>query len=525
MHAGYELVWMAAERTPNQLAIVDDRTERRLTYRELIAEVDMLAAGMSARGIKAGSRVATALPTTFEHCLAVLALMRLNAVPALLNFRLKPEEIAGLCQFCDIEGAVLRDDPVLVETVAAQLPKGAPVWTVGGNIVGAENFADCEGQNDLLRPYKKPADTEAAFLFFTSGTTGLPKAVVLSHRATEHRILWLSTQGGLRQGVHNRALGCMPLSHVIGFYGVFLTSLAFNGTFFVVSEFNPVKVVDLIDREQLTYLFCVPTMFTAMTSAPNYTPNKFSSVELALYGGISIDPDLLKTIDREWGGNVRHIYGTTETMCSLTNPDPVGQHATLRAAYYTRSRLIRINSDGVDDVVAIGEQGELIVDATVDTIFTEYLNNPEATAAKKRDGWYFTGDIFLKEANGDITLVGRVDDMIRSGGESIHPEEVEVVLQEHQAITAVCVVGIPDPKWGQIVVACVQGRTAASLKTAEEIDTYCRGSALARFKRPKAYYFIENLPKNAADKVVRHSLRDIVIAAQADHSADFHLVA
>ena len=213
-------------------------------------------------------------------------------------------------------------------------------------------------------------------------------------------------------------------------------------------------------------------------------------------------------------------------LCApLTNPDPVGQHATLRAAYYTRSRLIRINSDGVDDVVAIGEQGELIVDATVDTIFTEYLNNPEATAAKKRDGWYFTGDIFLKEANGDITLVGRVDDMIRSGGESIHPEEVEVVLQEHQAITAVCVVGIPDPKWGQIVVACVQGRTAASLKTAEEIDTYCRGSALARYKRPKAYYFIENLPKNAADKVVRHSLRDIVVAAQADHSADFHLVA
>ena len=99
------------------------------------------------------------------------------------------------------------------------------------------------------------------------------------------------------------------------------------------------------------------------------------------------------------------------------------------------------------------------------------------------------------------------------------------MLEDHHAVNAVCVVGIPDPKWGQIAVACVKGRTAASLKTAEEIDAHCRGSALARFKRPKAYYFIENLPKNAADKVVRHSLRDIVIAAQADQSADFYLVA
>ena len=219
--------------------------------------------------------------------------------------------------------------------------------------------------------------------------------------------MWLSTQGGLRHGSHNRSLGCMPLSHAIGFYGVFLITLVFNGTYFVVSDFNPPKIVDLVEREKITYAFCVPTMFQAMVASPNYTPAKMASMELALFAITKIDPDLLEHIDREWGGTIRHIYGTTETMCSLSNPDPVGQHTTLRAAYYTRIRLVRIDGEGVEDVVAAGEEGELIVDATVDTIFTEYLGCPDATAAKKKDGWYFTGDVFLQEGNGDITLVGR----------------------------------------------------------------------------------------------------------------------
>ena len=521
MHTGYELVWIAAERTPDHPALIDDVTDRRLTYRELIAEIDAVAAGMSACGIGAGTRVATALPTTWEHCLALLALMRLNAVPALLNFRLKPEEVAGLCETCDIDAAIILPDAALAGTVAQALPDDAPIWSVGGSAGRAQDFAACRGDGGALPPYAKPAETDMAFLFFTSGTTGLPKAVVLNHRTTEHRLVWLSTQGGLRHGTHNRALGCMPLSHAIGFYGVFLVTLVFNGTFFVVSEFNPVKIVDLVAREKLTYAFCVPTMFQAMSAAPNYAPEKMASMELALYGGITIDPDLLDHIDREWGGTVRHIYGTTETMCSLSNPEPVGQHATLRAAYYSRIRLIRIDGDGVDDIVAPGEEGELIVDATVDTIFTEYLGRPDATAEKKREGWYFTGDVFVQEDNGDITLVGRVDDMIRSGGESIHPEEVEAVLDAHEAVGEVSVVGIPDSTWGQMVVACVKRTDGNAIALAADIDAHCKASALAGFKRPKAYFFTDDLPRNAANKILRRLLRDAASDARESGNENF----
>ena len=524
MHTGYELVWIAAERTPNHTAIVDDRTDRTLTYAELIAEIDAVAAGFAARGIGRGSRVATALPTLWEHCIATLALMRVNAVPALLNFRLKPEEITDICTACEIDAAIILPDADLASALAAVLPGGAPVWSVGGAAGPAVDFVDCRAPASTLAAYEKPAETDMAFLFFTSGTTGLPKAVVLNHRTTEHRLVWLSTQGGLIQGSHSRALGCMPLSHAIGFYGVFLVTLVFNGTFYVVSEFNPQAIVDLVEREKITYAFCVPTMFQAMVAMPNYTPAKMASMEIILYGGITIDPDLLVHIDREWGGKIRHIYGTTETMSSLSNPNPVGQHATLRPGYYNRTRLVRIDGDGPDDIVAAGEEGELIADATVDTIFTEYLGRPDATAEKLRDGWYYTGDVFLQEDNGDITLVGRVDDMIRSGGESIHPEEVEAVLETHAGVSEVSVIGVLDAKWGQMVVASVVSKSDDTAGLFTDLDSYCRASSLAGFKRPKAYHFVDTLPRNAANKVLRRLLRDAATEAQASGAPDFYSV-
>ena len=524
MHTGYALVWMAAERTPEHPALVDDRTDRRLTYADLIAEVDAVAAGFAANGIGRGARVAIALPSVWEHCIALLALMRLNAVPAVLNFRLKPDEIVGLCRASSVDAAVILPDAALAQVIEAALPDGAPIWAVGAEIGPARSFSGCRADPVKLGAYEKPAETDMAFLFYTSGTTGLPKAVVLNHRSIEHRVIGVSTQGGLRQGTHNRTLGCMPISHGIGFFGVFLPTVAFNGTYFVVSEFNPPVIVDLIEREKITYAFCVPTMFQALVEAPNYASTKMSSMEIALYGGITIDPDLLAHIDTEWGGTVRHIYGTTETMCTLSNPDPVGQHATLRTCYLCRTRVVRVEGEGPDDIVAPGEEGELIMDATTGTVFVEYLGRPDATAEKLRDGWYYTGDIFRQEQNGDVTIVGRVDDMIRSGGESIHPEEVEEILEAHTEVDAVSVIGIPDTKWGQMVVAVIAGIPADAPDLVARLEAHCKASTLAGFKRPKAYFFVAGLPRNAANKVLRRELREAASTARTAARKDFQQV-
>jgi acyl-CoA synthetase (AMP-forming)/AMP-acid ligase II len=351
----------------------------------------------------------------------------------------------------------------------------------------------------------RPGRDDLAFIFYTSGTTGLPKGVMLPHRTSEHRVLWLSTQGGVRHGTHNRVLGFMPLSHAIGFYGVFLVTLAMNGTYYVMSAFDPAKANELIERHRITYLFAIPTLYHAMVAAPNYTPERVASLDLVLYGGGHIENSLIRRMDKEWRATIRHIYGTTETMCSLYNPEPVDAPYALRPGFYSRTRVIEPGGP-IGRVIGPGGEGELIVDSTIDTIFSGYLDRPDATAEKVRDGWYFTGDIVRVEDNGDVTLLGRVDDMIRSGGENIHPEEVEEALLRHPEIKECAVVGIPDARWGQRVVACVVPKGAPL--DPGELDRHCQSTRLAPFKRPRGYLFLEALPRNAVNKVLRRVLRD-----------------
>jgi 2-furoate---CoA ligase len=521
MKTGYDLLWMAAERTPNHLALVDDRTGRSLTYKQLLDEIDVVAAGLTARGVRAGSRIATILPNVYEHCIVLLALQRLAAVPALMNARLQSAELAKLAAQSEIQGAIVRKDAGLVDAIAAVLPKNGMLLNIDGAVGFAEDFAACRGDAATLSSPPKPEPEDTAFIFYTSGTTGLPKGVVIAHRTTEHRIIWLSTQAGLRHGTHTRTLGMVPISHAIGFYGTFLVTLAYNGTFYTMSAFNPLAANDLIERHRINYLFSVPTLFQSMVSAPNYKPERMASLELVLYGGAPISPPLLDRIAREWPAIVRHIYGTTEIMCALYNPEPVGRPITLRPGYYSRVRVVR-HGGSENDVVNAGETGELIVDASADTFFTCYLNRPDATAEKLRNGWYFTGDVCVLREDGDVDLVGRVDDVIRSGGESVYPEEVEGVLGTHPAVRESAVLGVPDPLWGEMVVACVVLNDNES--GWRELDAHCRASVLARYKKPRAYMMVDSLPRNAANKVLRTSLRGLVIAEREGASCKLQLV-
>jgi 2-furoate---CoA ligase len=519
MQSAYDLVWLAAERHPEQLALVDDRSERKLTYGELIAELDLIAAGFAARGVGPGTRIATVLPNLFEHCLILFALQRLAAVPAVINARLTPAEVAELIAHGEIEGAVVLGQPELVAAVAGALPEGAPLYAVGGAVGGAEDFAACRGAPEALPPVPRPDGEDPAYIFYTSGTTGLPKGVVVPHRAIEHRVLWISPVAGLRAGPQLRALGFSPLSHAIGFFCVYLMTLAYGGTYYVMSAFDPAKANDMIEEHGITFLFAVPTIFHLMMSAPNYAPERMASLEHVLFGGAPTPPALLQRMADEWPATLRHIFGITESMVSLHNPEPLDQETVLEPTFYSRIRVVEPGGSP-DAVVAVGEEGELIVDASSDALFTGYLNRPDATAEKLRGGWYFTGDVCVRLAGGRVDLKGRVDDVVRSGGENVHPDEVEAVLAKHASVRECAVVGLADARWGQMVVACVvPGEPAADAAT---LDAHCRAADLAGFKRPRGYAFVEALPRNAANKVLRRVLRDTAAAArEGDGEARF----
>jgi len=517
MQTCYDLVWLSAERSPDSLAIVDDQSDRALTYRQLIEEVDQVAAGLQEKGVRQGMRIATVLPSLFDHAIALLALQRLAAIPALMNFRLKPEEIAELIKMGEIQGAIVLPEEALVDAAAGALGNTDRLWSVGQPTGTAASFSDCRGEASSLGPVPKPDREDIAFIFYTSGTTGLPKGVELAHRTTEHRILWLATQAGFRHGAHNRSLGFMPLSHAIGFYGVFLGTLGFGGTYCVQSTFNPVDAVNMIEEHGITYMFAVPQLYFAMAQAPNYAPAKMKSLEKVLYGGAEIMPDFLVQIDNEWPAKIFHIYGTTEIMCPFSNPDPVGEHVRLRPAFYARLRVIKIDG-GVDDIAAPGEEGELIVDASSDLVFSGYLNNPDATAEAIQDGWYHTGDVCYVREDGDYNLIGRTGDMVRSGGENIHPSEIEPLLMRHPAVKETSIIGIKDATWGEMVVACmvVDGEADAA-----GLDAHMKETSLTGFKRPRAYFFTDALPRNAANKVLRRELKVAADDARDQNVATF----
>jgi len=505
MQSAYEFIRLAALRVPDHPAIVDDRSDRTLTHAQLVEEVERIAAGLVNRGIGAGDLVATCLPNLYEHGLALLALTRLGAIPALINARLKPEDVHRLIEEGGMASAIFSADVGIVAAVRGALPEGAPLITVGGEIDGTIDFAQCVGDPGSLAGYARPDPEATGFIFYTSGTTGLPKGVHLPHRAADARAAYLSIQCGLVHGTHNRVLGLMPLFHVVGFYSVFLAMIGFDGTYYVCSAFDPSAAIEATQKHGITLLYGTPTHFHALLAAPNFAPEKLASVRNVIYAGSAMPGPLLDRVTAAFDARIINIYGTTEIMNALYMPDPVGRPNTYRPGFGSSIRVGRFGG-AVDDEAAVGEDGELLVDASADATFTGYLNRPEETAEKMVDGWYRTGDIIVKRGDGDYELKGRVDDMIISGGENIYPEEVEAVLIQHPGIVECSAIGVPDEKWGEIVMACIVG--SENPPDREALDKHVRASRLADYKRPRAYVFMDELPKNAANKVLRRILRE-----------------
>jgi 2-furoate---CoA ligase len=357
-------------------------------------------------------------------------------------------------------------------------------------------------------PLPEPSESDLSLILYTSGTTGRPKGVPRTHRNHYAGAVAHVVQCGYAWG--ERTLGVMPLYHTMGIHA--LTSMALVGGCFVCQpEWSAAGALRLIAAERLTALYLIPTLYWDLVHAPELAQTDVASVRKLAYAGAPMPAPLTEACRLAFRPEVFvNHYGSTEIYTFSVNPDVrpkpgcagrPGIHSELRIVTASAERRV-----GPDEVVPQGTKGEIIASLGSDEAFAGYWNRPDADAKALRDGWYFTGDMGYVDGDGDLYVAGRVDDMIISGGENIHPVEVEEALVRHPRVRDVAVVGEADARWGERVVAFVVPGAGV---TAEELDRFCRESPdLASFKRPRRFVFVDAIPKTASGKILRRLLRD-----------------
>jgi 2-furoate---CoA ligase len=483
-----------AERHPEALAIADG--EQRVTYAELLGRARSAAGGLSELGVAPGDRVAAVLKNRVETAVLYWASQWLGAVFVPLNWRLRPDELTYCVDDCGAR--VLAIEGASAE--AAEAVPGTPLIAIADAPAGTPLPAG-DGPAEPTRA----DELEPALMLYTSGTTGKPKGVPRSHRAERAAALAQLVQLELRPG--DRTLGVMPLYHTMGMRSL-LAASACGGVFCSQPEFRAGPALDAVERERLTSLYLAPTLFHDMVAEQRERPRDVSSVRALAYAGAPMTGVLVERCVEAFAPDsfVNH-YGSTEIYTFTIHRDQRAKPGCAgRPALNARIRLVEPESGASPDaVVAPGEVGQVACALSSDEAFAGYWKRPDADARQIKDGWYFPGDLGQLDADGDLYLVGRIDDMIVSGGENVHPLEIEEWLVRHPGVDEAAVVGEDDERLGQRVVAYV---VCAGEITPDALDAHCLASpTLARFKRPRDYRFVDALPKSASGKLLRRLLR------------------
>jgi 2-furoate---CoA ligase len=499
------MLLFAAERNPDKTALVDGA--ERLTYREWAERVWSLADALAMRGVGRGDRVAIGMRNTIDHCTAYFALMSLGAVAVSFNFRFKPAGLVYMFDDSEVKAALVDDPALKAGLERIHEPARRLLWVVSrGEAGGAPRLGDLvrEGRPQPTSANVSPDDLSA--ILYTSGTTGQPKGVPLTHRMAYSRFLSYLLSAGLRFGAGTRTLGAAPLYHTVGLHFVFCLSVFLNGAYYPVSELDGFGLMSLIEHEKINFLFGSPTLFHVLAGVPGHEKFDLSHVTDVSYGSAPMPPSLLRTLGTMFPrASICEVYGTTEIAVPFVTYDaPSAPTGALRV---TADHRVRVVSPGGDPDAALPphEEGELIVDITNEGAFTSYWNKPEKSAERIRERWYYTGDAFSHDGRGNFFINGRIDDMFISGGENIQPVEIEQVLSAHPGIADLAIIGTPHARWGEAVTALVVKRDPGL--TEEDIDNHCLQSDLPDFKRPRRVIFVDAIERNPSGKLVRAELR------------------
>ena len=503
-----EIVASNARRFPDREAVIYGDT--RLTFREFNARINRLAHALMDIGIKKGEKVAILLFNCNQYLEAYFALAKMGAIAVPVNFRLHPEEIAYIVDNADAVAFILGETFVdTIKGIQKDLPQIRQYISLTEKPVeGMLHFETLLQKYPDDEPLVLVEEDDPAFIMYTAGTTGRPKGAVLTHKGEvlvwTLAILEASREPTIGDMSHWRACAAPPVFHLASF-GTCLANLLFGATVILPTEvFNPVELMQLLEREKCDAVLLIPAMANFLLQIPDLDKYDTSSLKAWFSGAAILTTDLRRRFMEAFPHvNIFDCFGQTETnaVVSILRPsDAARKVASVGAGLpFLEIRVV----DDQDRDVPVGEAGEAIYRGR--TIMKEYYNNPEATAAAFRNGWFHSGDVVRRDEDGFIYVVDRKTDMIVSGGENIYPAEVEEVLYKHPKILEAAVIGVHDEQWGENVKAIVVTKPGETL-TEEEVIEFCKGR-LASYKKPRSVDFIDALPRNPAMKVLKTVLR------------------
>ena len=485
--------------------------ERRWSWAEMDRRVDAMAQALSARGIRKGDRVLVQSRNCNQLFESMFACFRLGAVWVPTNFRQTPAEVAYLAESSGASallcGAEFRDHAVAVREAAPDLRL---VVSIGGEGLGEDYDTLVERHLGTPFPAADVEHDDPCWFFYTSGTTGRPKAAVLTHGqmgfvATNHLC---DLMPGL--GSDDASLVVAPLSHGAGIHQLAQVARAVKTVLPAGDRLDPDEVWGLVERWHVSNMFTVPTIVKLLTEHPSVDAHDHSSLRYVIYAGAPMYREDQKHALRKLGKVLVQYFGLGEVTGNITVLPPAlheaedGPGVRLGTCGYERTAMQVSIQDEAGRELAPGETGEVCVCGLA--VFAGYYNNPEANAKAFRDGWFRTGDLGHQDSAGFVYITGRASDMYISGGSNVYPREVEEKLLTHPALAEVAVLGMPDRVWGEVGVAVAVTNPGMSLDEAELL-AWMEGR-IARYKLPKRVFFWDELPKSAYGKITKKLVRE-----------------
>jgi acyl-CoA synthetase (AMP-forming)/AMP-acid ligase II len=513
----HEAILASCRRHGEKTALVDASCGRRLSYAQYGEMVEALARGLVAAGVKPGEVIAIFLANSWEFCVAYHAATLAGAIPTLLNPTYREREVRH--QLGNSEAVLLITDRANIDGMnLIGLPNLRRVYCTREQGSGAGNFSDLLKPVTAMLPLPGVSSQKTlAALPYSSGTTGMPKGVMLSHHNLVANVYQLLGPGAVTMTAADNFLCFLPLYHIYGLNVMLNPALMMGATLVLMPRFNVAQLASLIAEEAITMMPLVPPAMCALCLAAEAGEfPKNHTVQWVKSGAAPLAPDLPRRFTALTGIPVRQGYGMTEASPvthvgylepELYQPDSIG-----RPLAQTECRVIgaelEASAENVAEVAA-GEPGELVMRGP--QFMRGYWKEPEATAAVLRDGWYWSGDIVTRDAEGFYRVVDRCKEMIKYKGFPVAPAEVEAVLLEHPAVRECGVVGRPDAVAGEVPVAFVALRDGFTTckKMEEELCAFV-AERLTRYKQPREVHFVEVVPKTASGKILRRELRELI---------------